>query len=52
MNNYETPEDLPQDLYLDWLEYFYYAADFGPAHGDVVAMMFKDFKESTDGQED
>jgi len=42
---------------LEWLQYFYQCADFGPAHGDVVYLIAKDFmketgKEMPEGYED
>lgn len=39
-----------------WLEYFWDTADFGPAHGDVIDIMYRDFKAKTgitvEGMED
>jgi len=28
-----------------WLEYFFAYADFGPAHEDVVEMIYEDYKK-------
>jgi hypothetical protein len=32
---------------LEWLQYFYQTADFGPAHEDVVSIIQDRFKEET-----
>lgn len=32
---------------LEWLEYFYDMADFGPAHEDVVDIIAQNFKKET-----
>jgi len=32
---------------LEWLQYFYGAADFGPAHEDVVDIIQQSFKDET-----
>lgn len=32
---------------LEWLQYFYGAADFGPAHEDVVDIIRENFEKET-----
>lgn len=32
---------------LEWLEYFYEEADFGPAHEDVVMIIQEQFEQET-----
>lgn len=32
---------------LEWLQYFYEAADFGPAHEDVVDIIARNFTKLT-----
>lgn len=36
-----------QENWYRWLEFFYDSADFGPAHEDVVQMIYEDFVEET-----
>jgi hypothetical protein len=32
---------------LEFLKWFFYNADFGPAHSDVLEQMLENFKEET-----
>jgi hypothetical protein len=44
MSIVDTVQNNP-DLYLKWLEYFMDNADFGPAHEDVVDILWQGFLE-------
>ena len=36
-----------RDDWLTWLEWFFDNADFGPAHDDVMVLIYNDFKNKT-----
>lgn len=40
-------EGIKRATELEWLQYFYQAADFGPAHEDVVSIIAENFKHKT-----
>lgn len=35
---------------LEWLQWFYQNADFGPAHEDVIMILQEEFEEETGKQ--
>lgn len=43
MSYYASKHMQNEEVYKKWLEYFYSEADFGPAHGDVMQIMWDNF---------